>query len=356
MVQSVTVAQEGRCKHPGGVVGWWVAASLVLSGCASAPTKPAAPVAAPASPASPAPTAAVGVSAQAPARAELAVLMQKAQAAIDAAQPSQARALWREAASAYPTEKLPWMRLAEDAFSRGDHGHAILAAQEVLQRDPADGEAHRIAVISGLRVAAPSVQALGKDRSGLQAAPLAEAAQLAQRVRDDFSAALGASALAGGTNTLPALAGRARAGGGVSPAAAGASARSDTSSSALRQPATDRPVAARNTTLPVPAPVSATPSRGPDPLRALAATSPSAPVPAAQLSAVPVSAAPAGATSAAVAPTVKPAATAPVAPAPVARGPGAPSTAQPGGAATRPVTSPAPPASPGRADPFRVLN
>jgi hypothetical protein len=296
-------------------------------------------------------------------RAELAVLMQRAQAAIDAAQPSQARALWREAASAYPTEKLPWMRLAEDAFSRGDHGHAILAAQEVLQRDPADVEAHRIAVISGLRVAAPSVQALGRDRSGLQAGPLAEAALLAQRVREDFSVALGATVAPAAATAAAALAGGARIGGGGSPAAAGAPSRADTSVSGRLQPAPDRPVAARGATVPAPSPVSAAPSRAGDPLRALTATHPAGSVPpvaATPGAAVPVSAAPAGATSAAAAPTVKPVAAAhvaPAAPVSVTRGPAVPPAAQPGGAATRPVTSPAPPASPGRAaDPFRVLN
>ncbi len=64
-----------------------------------------------------------------------------------------ARQIYREAISAFPTDKRPWLGLAQSYFELSDYGNAVLAAQEVVQRDPDDEVAHGILAISGLRVA-----------------------------------------------------------------------------------------------------------------------------------------------------------------------------------------------------------
>jgi tetratricopeptide (TPR) repeat protein len=72
-----------------------------------------------------------------------------------------ARQIYREAITAFPTDKRPWLGLAQSYFELSDFGNAILAAQEVVQRDPEDETAHGILAISGLRVA---TMALGSIR------------------------------------------------------------------------------------------------------------------------------------------------------------------------------------------------
>lgn len=78
-------------------------------------------------------------------------------------QPDKARTLYRDAAKAYPADKTPWLKLAEDYFTAGDYGNAVLAGQEVLQRDPQDNTAHSLLAVSGLRITAGSLKALRKD-------------------------------------------------------------------------------------------------------------------------------------------------------------------------------------------------
>ncbi len=75
------------------------------------------------------------------------------------------RELYRNAASVYPTRKEPWSRLADSYFEASDYGNAILAAQEVLQRDTADPVANSILAVSGLRVSTTALGALRQQQS-----------------------------------------------------------------------------------------------------------------------------------------------------------------------------------------------
>ncbi|MBK1714336.1 tetratricopeptide repeat protein [Rubrivivax gelatinosus] len=77
------------------------------------------------------------------------------------------RDIYRSAARAYPTAKEPWSRLAESYFEEGDYGNAILAAQEVLQRDAADPMATSVLAVSGLRVSTQALSALRTQNSKL---------------------------------------------------------------------------------------------------------------------------------------------------------------------------------------------
>jgi hypothetical protein len=115
-------------------------------------------------------------------QASLETLLQQAREASAQAQPDKARRLYRDAAKAYPTAKEPWLQLAEDYFRRADYGNAILAAQEVAQRDASNPMAQSVLAVSGLRV---SAQALGelRERTTFEVGSRDEAVQLARQLR-----------------------------------------------------------------------------------------------------------------------------------------------------------------------------
>ena len=67
-----------------------------------------------------------------------------------------------------PTSKEPWLKLAEDYFEANNYGQAILASQEVLQRDPADSVATSVLAVSGLRVSASALSLLRQQQRTLR--------------------------------------------------------------------------------------------------------------------------------------------------------------------------------------------
>lgn len=71
--------------------------------------------------------------------------------------------LLSKAADLNPTAKDPWVRIAKIQFDGGKYGEAIVAAGEVLQRDPADRVAKSVRAVSGLRVATESLADLRAD-------------------------------------------------------------------------------------------------------------------------------------------------------------------------------------------------
>jgi len=91
--------------------------------------------------------------------------MSRGDAAAKADNHIKAREAWRAAARDYPVAKQPWLKLAEDYFNASDYGNAVLAAQEVLQRDPHDRVANSVLAVSGLRLTAGSLTALREEGS-----------------------------------------------------------------------------------------------------------------------------------------------------------------------------------------------
>ena len=89
----------------------------------------------------------------------------------------------RTATSLLPVSKEPWSRLAKIHFDAGDYGNAIVASGEVLQRDPADRMAKSVRAVSGLRVAAESLNDLRNDEK-LVGSARADAVQLAKVLRE----------------------------------------------------------------------------------------------------------------------------------------------------------------------------
>ncbi|KAF1016747.1 MAG: hypothetical protein GAK31_00005 [Stenotrophomonas maltophilia] len=69
-------------------------------------------------------------------------------------------AAFEGAAKADPTRKEPWVRIAQLQFDQGQYARAIVAAEEVLQRDPDDLVADGVITVAGFRVANQSLQRL----------------------------------------------------------------------------------------------------------------------------------------------------------------------------------------------------
>lgn len=160
--------------------------------------------------------------------------------------PGQARALWQQAARDNPTSKLPWLQLAEDHARAGEHGSAIAAAQEAVQRDPADRDAQGLLALSGLRIATTALAGLREHPEGLPGTTRGEATSLTRLLRD----ALGdAAPPAPPPKPKPRVA--------RAPAAAAAPA-SPTAPATAPAPAPARAVVAPPLSTPARAPVSAT--------------------------------------------------------------------------------------------------
>lgn len=94
------------------------------------------------------------------------------------------------AAKADPTRKEPWVRSAQLLFDAGRYGRAIVAAEEVLQRDPQDRVADSVLTIAGMRLAGQSLQRL-QASGALSVSDTArkEAEQLAGAVRETLDKA-----------------------------------------------------------------------------------------------------------------------------------------------------------------------
>lgn len=62
-----------------------------------------------------------------------------------------------------PGRKEPWVRMAKVYFDADNYAQAIVAAEEVLQRDSTDRTAKSIRAVAGLRIAAQSLSDLRGD-------------------------------------------------------------------------------------------------------------------------------------------------------------------------------------------------
>ena len=128
--------------------------------------------------------------AKAPAPVPMATTINEADIAAKAGQGDKAIRLLKDAAGAYPTDKAPWLRMAQLRFDQGDYGQAVLDATEALQRDGDDTLGLSILAVSGLRV---SSKALGElsQKNNISGSVRTEAESLAKLMR----AALGEDVL-----------------------------------------------------------------------------------------------------------------------------------------------------------------
>jgi len=109
-------------------------------------------------------------------------MLAEADRAAAAGQHEKSHAALKAAAASYPSEKTPWLQMAQMRFDRGNYTDAIVHAQEVLQRDPADKQALSIIAVSGLRLSTRSLAELNQQ-SSLGGSVRSEAQELARTLR-----------------------------------------------------------------------------------------------------------------------------------------------------------------------------
>ena len=87
-------------------------------------------------------------------------LIKEAQQAVSSGARARAQTLLEEATRRDPTDKQPWIKLAQLYFDQSQYAQAITAGQEVLARDSGNLDARSIVLVSSLRIAAKSLQEL----------------------------------------------------------------------------------------------------------------------------------------------------------------------------------------------------
>lgn len=124
---------------------------------------------------------------QAPkAASTMASAMAEADAAVLAGQNDKAYAILKHAGSTFPTDKTPWVRMAQMHFDSTNYGEAIVDALEALERDPDDTLANSIVAVSGLRVTSKALADLSQ-KNNLTGNVRTEAQDLARLLRTSLN-------------------------------------------------------------------------------------------------------------------------------------------------------------------------
>jgi predicted Zn-dependent protease len=118
-------------------------------------------------------------------KATVAAAMADADAAVMAGQNDKAYGILKGASSAFPTEKTPWLRMAQMRFDSGSYGEAIVDALEALERDPDDTLANSIVAVSGLRVTSTALADLSR-KNNITGNVRTEAQDLAKLLRSSL--------------------------------------------------------------------------------------------------------------------------------------------------------------------------
>ena len=120
-----------------------------------------------------------------PVPAKIDGMLEVATKAAAAGQKEQAITLWKQAATAFPADKAPWTHIAQTRYEAGQYGDAILAAQEILIRDPNDTLANSIIAISGLRLSTRALSDLSRQNN-LSGSLRTESQDLAKLLRESL--------------------------------------------------------------------------------------------------------------------------------------------------------------------------
>jgi predicted Zn-dependent protease len=110
----------------------------------------------------------------------------EADAAVIAGHNDKAYTILRTASASFPTEKTPWVRMAQMRFDSANYGEAIVNALEALQRDPDDTLANSIVAVSGLRVTSKALGDLSQ-KNNLTGNVRTEAQELAKLLRANLN-------------------------------------------------------------------------------------------------------------------------------------------------------------------------
>jgi hypothetical protein len=116
----------------------------------------------------------------------MAAAMADADAAVLAGHTDKAYAILKQAGSTFPTDKTPWVRMAQMHFDSTNYGEAIVDALEALERDPDDTLANSIVAVSGLRVTSKALSDLSQ-KNNLTGNVRTEAQDLARLLRTSLN-------------------------------------------------------------------------------------------------------------------------------------------------------------------------
>jgi len=114
---------------------------------------------------------------------DYAALLGRAEADVSVGKVESALLAFDQAARADPIRKEPWVRTAQLQFDAGNYGRAIVAAEEVLQRDPTDKVADSVLTVAGLRIASESLKRLQGNGALASDTARTEAERLAATMR-----------------------------------------------------------------------------------------------------------------------------------------------------------------------------
>ena len=116
----------------------------------------------------------------------MASAMAEVDTAVLAGQNDKAYAILKNAGSTFPTDKTPWVRMAQMRFDSTNYGEAIVDALEALERDPDDTLANSIVAVSGLRVTSKALSDLSQ-KNNLTGNVRTEAQDLARLLRTSLN-------------------------------------------------------------------------------------------------------------------------------------------------------------------------
>jgi hypothetical protein len=114
----------------------------------------------------------------APKPVTMASALAEADAASKAGRNDNAYVILKAAAAANPTDKSPWLRMAQLRFEEKNYGEAIVSGLAVIERDPDDMLAYSLVAASGLRVSSKALADL-TQKNGFTGTVRSEAQDLA---------------------------------------------------------------------------------------------------------------------------------------------------------------------------------
>ena len=116
---------------------------------------------------------------------KLADLLSQANQAATAGDKEKAVTVWKQTATIYPADKTPWVNITQTRYDQGKYGEAIVSAQEILVRDPANTFANSIIATSGLRLSTRALTDLARQNN-LSGTVRAESQDLAKLLRESL--------------------------------------------------------------------------------------------------------------------------------------------------------------------------
>lgn len=117
--------------------------------------------------------------------ASVATVLGEAEVAFNSGMPDKGVKLLKDATITYPTDKSPWLKLAQHQFDKRVYGDAVVSALEVLERDQEEMQAHSIVAVAGLRLSLKALSDL-TQKNNLKGTVKSEAQDLAKLLRSQL--------------------------------------------------------------------------------------------------------------------------------------------------------------------------